>query len=73
MMRVKWLNIEYATKIGNSGVIIRLWYLCETSGIPIDLPEVKTRNYLYLDPTMPEKGFKNSGWRLIVNLDEKLP
>jgi predicted transcriptional regulator of viral defense system len=40
--------------------------------IDIKLPEINTRNYLYLDPTMTHKGPKNSKWRLIVNLDEKI-
>ena len=62
---------EYAKRIENSGVIRRLGYLSETLGIYVNLPEVKTRNYLYLDPTMPKQGRKNAKWRLIINLDEK--
>jgi len=62
---------EYAKRIGNSGIIRRLGYLSETLGIYVKLPEVKTRNYLYLDPTMPKQGRKNAKWRLIINLDEK--
>jgi len=61
----------YAERIGNSGVIRRLGYLSETLGIDIKLPDIKSRNYLYLDPTMPKQGRKNARWRLIVNLDEK--
>jgi len=61
----------YAKKIGNSGVLRRLGYLAEILDIDIKLPEIKTRNYLYLDPTMPKQGRKNAKWRLIVNLDEK--
>ena len=60
---------KYAIKIGNSGVIRRLGYLCDTLGLQIDLPEIKARNYLLLDPAMPRKGEVNGRWRLIINLD----
>ncbi|HRR95719.1 MAG TPA: type IV toxin-antitoxin system AbiEi family antitoxin domain-containing protein [Candidatus Ratteibacteria bacterium] len=62
----------YANKIGNSGVIRRMGFLCDFFGIEIRLPQIKTKNYLYLDPTMPKNGQKNAKWRLIVNLDEKI-
>jgi predicted transcriptional regulator of viral defense system len=62
---------EYAQCIGNSGVLRRLGYLCEFLNIKINLPKLDTRNYLLLDPTMPEKGLKSAKWRLILNLDEK--
>lgn len=62
---------SYAKKIGNSGVIRRLGYLCDLLQIDISPPEIETRNYLYLDPTMPKRGGKNAKWRLIINLDEK--
>ena len=61
---------KYAIKIGNSGVIRRLGFLSDFLGIKIDLPEIKTRNYLLLDPTMPKKGKKNAKWRLIINISE---
>lgn len=60
---------EYAVKIGNSGVVRRLGYLCDVLDIHIDLPEIKVKNYLPLDPTMPKKGEVSSKWRLIINLD----
>ena len=60
---------DYAIKIGNSGVVRRLGYLCDALGLQIDLPEVRARNYLFLDPTMPKKGKANGRWRLIINLD----
>jgi len=63
--------INYAKNIGNSGVIRRLGYLCDLLNISIAIPEVNTRNYLYLDPTMGHKGSKSAKWRLIVNLGEK--
>lgn len=62
----------YANKIGNSGVIRRLGFLSELLKIEIDLPPITTKNYLYLDPTMPLTGQRNAKWRLIVNLDEKV-
>ena len=64
--------LEYAQKIENSGVIRRFGYLCDLFAIDIGIPEIKTRNYLLLDPTMPHKGPKNAKWRLIINLDEKI-
>ncbi|MHA1771487.1 MAG: type IV toxin-antitoxin system AbiEi family antitoxin domain-containing protein [Candidatus Thorarchaeota archaeon] len=59
----------YATQIGNSGVIRRLGFLCDTLGIHIELPEIKVRNYLLLDPTLPSIPKVNSKWKLFVNLD----
>jgi predicted transcriptional regulator of viral defense system len=64
--------VIYANKIGNSGVTRRLGFLCKFLEIEINLPKINTRNYLYLDPTMPPQGRKNSEWRLIINLDEKV-
>jgi len=34
--------------------------------------KINTRNYLLLDPTMPEKDTKNVRWKLIINLDDKM-
>lgn len=56
--------VEYAKKLNNSGVIRRLGYLCDLFAIAIALPEIKTWNYLLLDPTMSHKGQKNAKWRL---------
>lgn len=64
--------INYANKIGNSAVIRRLGYLSDLLQLDISLPGINTRNYLYLDPTMPKSGVKNPKWRLIINLDEKI-
>jgi len=64
--------LDYAGKIGNSGVIRRLGYLCDILDIEITLPKIETRNYLYLDPTMPKKGLKNARWKLMINLNEKM-
>jgi len=63
---------NYTQRIGNSGVLRRLGYLCELLNIKIKLPKLNTRNYLLLDPTMPEKDTKNARWRLIINLNEKV-
>jgi len=63
---------NYAQRIGNSGVLRRLGYLCELLSIKIKLPKLNIRNYLLLDPAMPEKGPKSAKWRLIINLDEKV-
>jgi len=63
---------SYSERIGNSGVVRRLGYLSDILGLNLQLPDIDTRNYLYLDPTMPKKGPKNSRWRLVINLDEKV-
>ena len=60
---------DYAKRIGNSGVIRRLGYLCDFLSIPMDLPGVNTRNYLLLDPTMPRKGKTDAKWKLLINLN----
>jgi len=64
--------VDYAKNIGDSCAIRRLGYICEILGIDIRLPKIKTRNYFYLDPTMPKEGIKNKKWKVIVNLDEKM-
>lgn len=64
--------LEYIDRIGNSGVLRRFGYLCELYNVDIELPSVDSRNYLLLDPTMPDKGDKNSKWRLTINLDDKV-
>lgn len=70
------INIEkvvnYANKIGNSGVIRRLGYLSEFLGIEVNISPINVRNYLLLDPTMPKNDLKNAKWRLIINLDERI-
>lgn len=75
-LKNKELNIaelsSFAEKIGNSGVIRRLGYLCEILNIKIDLPKINTRNYLLLDPTMSRTGKNNARWRLVMNLNEKI-
>ena len=63
---------EYAERIGNSGVIRRLGFLCDFLGIDIKISGLETRNYLFLDPTMQHKGPYNAKWRLVVNLNEKI-
>lgn len=63
---------DYASKINNTGVIRRLGYLCDYYDIDIKLPNINknTRNYLLLDPTMPNEGKRDSKWRLILNLKD---
>jgi len=63
---------NYTQCIGNSGVLRRLGFLCELLNIKISLPKINTRNYLLLEPTMPDKGLKSAKWRLIINLDDKI-
>ena len=59
--------IKYAKKINNTGVIRRLGYICDFLQIPINLPTVKTRNYLKLDPILPASNKLNAKWNLIIN------
>ena len=61
--------VNYAEKIGNSGVVRRLGYLNDLFSLQMDISSIKTRNYLLLDPTMPKKGETNAKWRLIINTD----
>jgi len=59
---------EYATRLENSAVIRRLGYLCDYLGIEIELPSIKTRNYILLDPMLPKQGKVVSKWRIIDNV-----
>jgi len=63
----KKILVKYAKKINNTGVIRRLGYICDFLQIPIHLPEIKTRNYLKLDPILPETNELNAKWNLIIN------
>lgn len=59
---------EYAVRISNTGVTRRLGFLCDQYGKDIDLPGIRSRNYLLLDPGLPGKGETNARWRLIINM-----
>lgn len=59
--------VQYAKKIHNTGVIRRLGYICEHLQIPINLPDIKTKNYLKLDPILPKTNTLNSKWHLNIN------
>jgi len=68
---------EYMIKLDNSAVTRRLGYLCNKLEIPInfDYHKIKkylkkVRNYIPLDPTMPNEGIKDTKWQIIVNWDE---
>ncbi len=65
--------IEYAEKIGNTGVIRRLGFLSDYYELDIEVPHLNKgiRNYLLLDPIMPERGDKSSRWRLTINLGKE--
>lgn len=63
--------LEYAKKIGNTGVIRRLGYLLGLYKIPSNITPVATRNYLYLNPGFVKNGKKESKWKLVINLDER--
>lgn len=59
--------VKYAKKIDNTGVIRRLGYICDFLNISINLPKIKTRNYLKLDPILPKANKLDSKWHLIIN------
>jgi predicted transcriptional regulator of viral defense system len=61
--------IEYSRKMNNTGIIRRLGFLWDLMGLDHELEPLKTRNYLYLDPTMKKIGPKDAKWRLIINLN----
>jgi predicted transcriptional regulator of viral defense system len=63
----------YAIRMDNFAVIRRLGYLSERMGVPLDLPQPRSRYYLLLDPTMPAKGKNDPKWRLVINHDTVLP
>lgn len=62
---------DYALKMGNSGIIRRLGYLSDLLKIDIPVEPVDTRNYLSLDPTMPQSIRRSSKWRLIINIEDE--
>ena len=62
--------VEFSKMINNSGVMRRLGYLNDILDLGLEIPRIDTRNYLYLDPTMPHTGEKDSKWRLIINNTE---
>ena len=61
---------QYANQIGKSAVSRRLGYICDLLNIKIKLPLPDAHNYLWLDPTMPKSGEKNSKWKLTININE---
>lgn len=63
----------YAIRMDNFAVIRRLGYLSERMGVPLDLPQPRSKSYLLLDPTMPAKGENDAKWRLKINADIILP
>ena len=63
--------VEYAKKIGNTGVIRRLGYLLDLYEKNNNLIPVKTRNYLFLNPGLKKIGKIEPKWKLVINLDEK--
>ncbi len=68
LLNQKRIN-EYALKIDNLSVVRRLGFLCDQIGLPLAVPQIKSKKYLLLDPTMPSMGPVNTKWRLIINLD----
>ncbi|MGI0102708.1 MAG: type IV toxin-antitoxin system AbiEi family antitoxin domain-containing protein [Nitrosotalea sp.] len=63
--------VSYAKKIGNTAVIKRLGYLCETFGWNDYLhllSDAKLKSgYSMLDPTRPKTGHIKERWNIIVN------
>jgi predicted transcriptional regulator of viral defense system len=63
----------YAVRMDNFAVIRRLGYISERMGVPLDLPQPRSKSYLLLDPTMPAKGENDAKWRLKINADIVFP
>jgi len=63
----------YAVRMDNFAVIRRLGYISERMGVPLDLPQPRSKSYLLLDPTMPAKGENDAKWRLKINADIMFP
>lgn len=64
--------VEYSGKTGSSAVVRRLGYLAGIYGIETGIEPEKTRNYVKLDPVMPdEKDRLDARWRLYLNVDER--
>lgn len=65
--------VDYAERIGNTGVIRRLGFLNDYYELDLNIPSISKdiRNYLLLDPIMPAEGKKNSKWKLTINLTER--
>jgi predicted transcriptional regulator of viral defense system len=62
---------RYAKRMKNTGIIRRLGYFNDHYDLGLRIPRPDTRNYLLLDPGMPEKGTRSAKWRLVINLNEK--
>ncbi len=62
--------LKYTVKIDNTGVIRRLGHLLNLFRVQSDIKQVKTRNYLYLNPGFTKEGKKNSKlkYRVFLNL-----
>ncbi|GEM_PF-3898671 len=65
--------VDYAEKIGNTGVIRRLGFIDDHYDLDIDVPilDGSIRNFLLLDPVMPYIVKKNGKWKLVVNLSDR--
>lgn len=63
--------IEYAKRSGNSAVLKRLGFLCDKTGISIDIqPDDLSKGYPLLDPSMGSKGRANSKWKIRDNVSK---
>ncbi len=60
---------EYSRRMRNSGIVRRLGFLWDLMDVDHGMEPLRTRNYLYLDPTLKKKGPKDPKWRLIINLN----
>jgi predicted transcriptional regulator of viral defense system len=65
---------DYATRLGNRAVFKRMGYLTECMEIPLTreiLDDWQTRisaGYVLLEPSMGQKGVRNSRWQLWANV-----
>jgi len=69
--------VEYAMKMGNSSLALRLGYLFDLLGFSVPEQDMqlllkhKSSSYPVLDPAAPRKGFVDKKWALLVNRELK--
>jgi len=61
--------LAYAEKMHNTGILRRLGYISDYHDLELDIRIPETRNYLYVDPTLPHSGSRIAKWRIIDNLE----
>lgn len=60
---------DYGEKMGNTGILRRLGFISDYHNLGLEITIPDTRNYLYVDPTLPRVGEKIAKWRIIDNIN----